>query len=503
MKFIIKGDYFGGKFHKGVESKIHGADDTIVNHSPADLNLLLWECPINYGHIDKTLESAQKGFHLWKKTDTKERVNYVKRYQEQVINKKDELALAIALETGKPLWESHTEVNAVIQKADVVIKDSLPQITTKIIEDVLPKTDGIVSHRPIGPSLVVGPFNFPCHLANGQILNALLAGNSIIFKPSEKTCLSGQLLMECFHQAEFPLGVVNLLQGKGESVRRILKSKAIKGVFFTGSKESGLKILESTFRDLGKLVCLELGGKNTTIIHHDASVKHTLLELLKSCFLTTGQRCTSTSLVAIHEKIKDEFIEKFHDLAKKIIIDHPVDFSQDPFMGPLIDGQSLDTYLLYIGMAKREGMEQIMRGKKITKKHPGHYVTPSIHYTEKFNKKSHFLTSEIFAPSCTFIPYSEIESAIEMANSTEYGLASAVFTQNEEVSKTCLEEIDAGLININRSTVGASGRLPFGGVKNSGNYRPAAASTMESCIYPVSSLKIKEEDLTPLKGLKE
>ena len=272
------------------------------------------------------------------------------------------------LKTGKPLWEAYTEVNAVISKVDVTINESLPRIATKTIKEILPQTEGALYYRPIGPCFIVGPFNFPCHLANGQILSALVAGNSIIFKPSEKTCYSAQLLMECFDNANFPVGVVNMLQGEGESARRILKNKAIKGVFFTGSKEIGLKVLEYTNQDLGKLVNLELGGKNTTIIHKDASLKHALAELLKASFLTTGQRCTSTSLVVIHRDIKEKFIDNFHDLAKKIVIDHPIDFTEEPFMGPLIDQQALDTYLLYMGMAKREGLEEIMRGKQISKK---------------------------------------------------------------------------------------------------------------------------------------
>ena len=204
----------------------------------------------------------------------------------------------------------------------------------------------------------MGPFNFPCHLANGQILNALIAGNSVIFKPSEKTCYSGQLLIDCFHQAGFPKGVINLIQGDGETASRITKNKNIKGVFFTGSKEVGLKILENTYKDLSKLVALELGGKNTSIIHNDANLDLVLPELLKACFMTTGQRCVSTSLVPIHESIADQFIEKFHSYTKRLVIDHPIDHSEVPFMGPLIDEASLKNYLNYMGMAKREGFEE-------------------------------------------------------------------------------------------------------------------------------------------------
>ena len=504
MKFILKGDYFNSNFHLPQKSGTDSADRFIKRECPADLDTLLWECGIKFGHVTKVVESSSKGFKTWKAKSFEERISYLKRYQEVVLSKKDEIATAIALETGKPLWEAHTEVSNIAAKVDVTIKDSLPRIANKSFEKILPDTNGYIYYRPLGPCLVIGPFNFPCHLANGQIIAALMAGNSIIFKPSEKTCYSGQLLIECFDKANFPEGVINLIQGDGETGKRLLAEKAIKGVFFTGSKEVGLAILSATHKDLSKLVALELGGKNSSILCKDTNLEHALTELLKASFLTTGQRCTSTSIIPIHESIKDEFISKFHQLAKKIIIDHPIDFEKEPFMGPLVDQLAVDNYLLFMGMAKREGLEEIMRGKQITKKFKGHYVSPSIHLGKSMDRKSHFLMSEIFGPNCTFIPFKEIDEAIEIANSTEYGLVASVFTQDQTIFKKCLQEIDAGLINLNRSTVGASSRLPFGGVKNSGNYRPASVATIDSCVFQQGSLEVvteKIEDLKNIKGL--
>jgi succinylglutamic semialdehyde dehydrogenase len=308
-------------------------------------------------------------------------------------------------------------------------------------------------------------------------------------------------MIECFHAAGFPAGVINLIQGDGEVARRLTKEKAIKGVFFTGSKEVGKKILEVTHHDLGKQVSLELGGKNTTILHSDANLDHALQELLKSCFLSSGQRCTSTSIVAIHRSIQDSFIERFHDIAKKIIIDHPVEFAREPFMGPLVDQGAVDAYLLFMGMAKREGIQEIMRGKQIDKAKKGHYVTPSIHLAERWNNDSMFLHSEIFGPNVTFIPYDNIDEAIAIANATEYGLAAAVFTKDQAIFQKCVEEIDSGLVNFNRSTVGASAKLPFGGVKNSGNYHPAALTTIDSCVYQMACLEVLSDEAEDIKSI--
>jgi succinylglutamic semialdehyde dehydrogenase len=496
MKYTIKGNYFNGEFHFPITSGPQAVEHFIKRECPSDTETTLWEMPIEYRHIPDVLESSQHGFEFWRKLSVDERIQFLKRYQEQVLSRKDQIAEAISMESGKPLWEAMTEAGALVSKVDVTISDSLPRIQNKHYDEIMPGTKGHVFYKPLGPCAVIGPFNFPCHLANGQILSALISGNSVIFKPSEKTAYSGQLLMECFHEAGFPKGVVNLIQGDGESARRVIRDKSIKGVFFTGSKEVGLKILKETYQDLSKLVSLELGGKNPAIVHSDANLTNALHELVKGCFMTTGQRCTSTSLVVIHDSLIDEFVEKFHALSKQIIIDHPIDFETEPFMGPLVDKRALDSYLLLMGMSKRDGIE---------KKHRGYYVTPSIHVAKGWSDESHFLSSEIFGPNCTIIPYSDFDEAIAISNKTEYGLAAGVFTKDHTLYEQAVRDLDIGLVNLNRSTVGASSKLPFGGVKNSGNYRPAAVSTVDACVYQMASLEITSDDpceLSSIKGLK-
>lgn len=501
MSFKLQGNYFHGQFHLPPLSGPQATEIILKRECPANTEQVLWSAPIDYRHIDRIIDSANEGFKTWKKTSLQERIVLFKNYQEEIKKISDELSYAIALEVGKPLWEAKTEVNAIINKVDVTINDSLKRIENTLIENIMPDTTGKITYKALGPCFVIGPFNFPCHLANGQILSALIAGNSVIFKPSEKTFYSAQLMSNAFHQAGFPRGVFNFLLGDGEAARRIIKEKSIKGVYFTGSKDIGLQILQNTYQDLGKMVCLELGGKNTTIIDEDSLNDFTLAELIKSCFWTSGQRCTSTAIVAIHRKIASEFIEKFHQLAKKLVVDHPTEYEQVPFMGPLVDKKSMDTYLSFMSMAKREGIEEVMRGKQLERKFPGYYVSPSIHLAKKLDTKSHFLQSEIFGPNCTFIPYDTIEEAVDIANSTEYGLACSIFTKDKNKFEHCLEHIDTGLLNWNRSTVGASARLPFGGVKNSGNHRPAALTTIDSCVYPLSTLHLHKQDESELSKI--
>lgn len=283
MEFTLRGDYFEGQFthSSGVTpSDVSKSDESISKTCPANTDQKLWDALISYQNIEKTIASAQKGFETWRKTPLEERINCLKAFQKAAEAKKERIAMAIALETGKPLWESMTEAGAVTAKVNVTLADSLERVRDQRISQVLPNIDGHIIKKPIGPCLVVGPFNFPCHLANGQILAALLTGNSVIFKPSEKTMYSAQLLAECFDEAGFPKGVVNLINGTAKTTQDMIKHPSVKGIFFTGSMAVGKKILEAVGTDLTKLVALELGGKNATILHSDTDIDHALPELL-------------------------------------------------------------------------------------------------------------------------------------------------------------------------------------------------------------------------------
>lgn len=497
MEMTLKGDYFDQGFHQRNE-----ADETIKKICPANKKQVLWEAQVSYSHIEAVVNSAKQGFEAWRKLSFEQRIDYLKKFQASVQKRKDDIAKAIAWEVGKPYWEALTEAAALDGKVNVTINDSLARIQTKTTDNILPQVKGHTLFKPHGVSLVIGPFNFPCHLANGQILSSLLAGNSVIFKPSEKTIYSAQLLIECFHEAGFPPGVINLINGTAHTSSSLVEHPVIKAVFFTGSKAVGLKILEKTHKNLHKMVALELGGKNATIIHKDAHLEHALVELMRSAYLTTGQRCTSTSHVFVHEKIKDQVIDEFKKLTERIIVDHPVNYQTEPFMGPLIDEYAQKLYLDAAAMGTKIGAQELVKAKVIDD--TGYYVSASLSYLEKPDPRSKYFQQEIFGPHCCLIPYSDLEEAIELANATEYGLASAIFTADLKNYELAKRDLQAGLINLNRSTVGASAKLPFGGVKSSGNFRPAAVAMIDHCVASVSSLETLDtsSQFTSLKGLK-
>jgi succinylglutamic semialdehyde dehydrogenase len=455
---------------------------------PANDEQVLWEFQENLSHSEDALNLSALAFKQWRQTSLSERINLLKKYGELVQAKAEQIAYAIAWETGKPLWEAKTEAGALASKVQITITESLQRIEKQNFPNIMPDTEGVVQFKPLGVTVVIGPFNFPCHLANGQILSALLTGNTVIFKPSEKTVLSAQIMSECFLQAGFPQAVYQVVNGGAETAKILTSAPVTKGVYFTGSRAVGKILARQNAERLDQLLALELGGKNASILFKDASIENSLGELLKACFLTSGQRCTSTGNLIVHESLYQEFCDRFLAISQRIIVDHPIEFKTEPFMGPLIDAQAKKVYFDYLQRLQAEGGELLLPSKEYDLAFNGQYCSPTISTVQCFKPDIGFIKEEIFAPHVTIIPFREPEEAIEIANCSPYGLSAAAYTQDQSLINKCLLEIDAGIININRSTVGASSKLPFGGVKDSGNHRPAAVSMVDHCVSPCSTL---------------
>lgn len=494
-----KGNYIAGRF---VEPRDKVGE--IVIKSPADLTDVLGAFPYSYRDVEDATMAAREAFKTWRKTKLSERAALLQKYKEALKKMDARLAEVIAREMGKPLWEAKQEVATMINKVDVTLNDGLKPVTSYEIPGILDNTLGACRFRPHGVFVVVGPYNFPGHLANGHIVPALATGNTVIFKPSEKSPGVGQLMAEAIHEAGFPKGVFNLVQGEREVGRRLAVSERVDGVLFTGSYDVGLKIKQDTLQQHWKLLALEMGGKNSAIIADDADLNWALYETLTGAFVTTGQRCSSTSRVIVHRSLLDQYVQKFHERAKAFTIGHPLD---NPFMGPLVDELAVDKYLKFLGIASREGCDIVMRGKQLETDYRGHYVTPSICIVRNNAlaavRKSVYQQTEIFGPNVAIYAYDEIEEAVELANATQFGLVFSVFTKNHEKYEAMASELQAGLINWNRSTVGASSKLPFGGLKRSGNHFPTAVAAASYCMYPVASLEVAEPRpvASPLPGL--
>jgi succinylglutamic semialdehyde dehydrogenase len=488
FKPLVKGNYINGEFLLPDDP-----NGTWVDRSPADFSDELGVIEYSYAALDQAVNFAHQEFRKWKTTPIAERAEYLKKYQSELKKRSEEIVEIIAREAGKPLWEAKTELTAMLNKVDVTIQESMKLVSDFEIQGIMENTRGYCHYRPLGVMAVVGPFNFPGHLPNGHIIPALLTGNTVVFKPSEKTPLVGQVMAECFHAANLPPGVFNLVQGEKEVGRRLSIHEKVAGVLFTGSYEVGVRIKQDTLLQHWKVLALEMGGKNPSIVWEDADLDLALYETLVSGYVTAGQRCSATSRIIVHRNVFDQFLNKFHNRAKAFSIGHPI---ENPFMGPLIEQGAVDRYMKFLGIAVREGCEMVMRGKPLDLKHKGNYVTPSICLVKDNSleaaKKSVYQQTEIFGPNVAIIPVDDLDHAIQLANCTHYGLVASVFSKNRKNFEKCFDELDMGLINWNKSTVGASSRLPFGGFKKSGNHTPTALTAPLYCTAPVSSLEVAD-----------
>ncbi|MEM1349736.1 MAG: aldehyde dehydrogenase family protein, partial [Myxococcota bacterium] len=425
---------------------------------------------------------AQPG---WDKLGLEARRALVGRFGEELDKRHDELARAIAAEAGKPLWEARGEAAALNKKIQIMSAAGLEYTR----ERVLHHGSGRAVYRPLGVLAVLGPFNFPLHLPNGHIIPGLLTGNTVVIKPSEHTGASMQLYVECAEAAGFPPGVVNLVQGPGPVGATLAAHPGVDAVLFTGSYETGLRIKRATLEQPGKMLALEMGGKNTSIVLDDAQREQAAHEIFQAAFLTAGQRCTATSRVAVHASLAEELIERLAQLIGRVTVGDTL--SEDPFMGPLIDERAMERFLSAQQDDEGGRLEAIVRGARTREDLDGNFVTPGLWRVHEFDPHGSHQGEELFGPDVVLYTFETDEQAVEIANGTDYGLAMSVFTEDESRFERLGYELRAGVLNMTRSTVGASSMLPFGGVKKSGNHRPAAVTAGLYTTFPQAQMRVE------------
>ena len=327
------GSYVKGRFHKPPKNSF-----TKKHISPADFKDLLFTWPEeNHMEIERAVQAGKTAYKDWSKLPLKERMEKLSPLKALIKKNIKNWAEVISRETGKPLWESEGEVKSLISKVDFVLKEGLKRVQ----EFAVPKANGRVRFKSRGLLLVIGPFNFPMHLPLGQILPALALGNTVLFKPSEKTPASAQKLTQAFDQLDLAPGVFQMIQGGAETSKKLCQNQQINGILFTGSFEVGQKIKEMTVKDFSKILVLEMGGYNSALIWESADLDLAVKETLKGCFWTAGQRCSSTSQIILHKKIAKDFTKRFLEAAQKLQGDH---WSKKPFMGSLIDSKALQAF---------------------------------------------------------------------------------------------------------------------------------------------------------------
>jgi succinylglutamic semialdehyde dehydrogenase len=462
--------YINGEWKKG-------GGIAFSSYNPATDELLWQGNAASSQDLDEALEAAQQAFPKWSESFER-RLEIIKKFQSIIEARKEKLSEALAQETGKILWDARSEITAMIGKLGFCIQAHAERTGTKFGEGLGFKT--ALRHKPHGIVAVYGPYNFPAHLPNGHIIPALLAGNCVIFKPSELTPRVAEKMIECWHEAGIPQGVVQLVQGERDTGKYLAAHKDLDGLFFTGSSDTG-KILHQQFSTQPqKILALELGGNNPLVVHDIADVKAAAYWTIQSAYMTTGQRCTCARRLIVPEG-NNAYIEALIAMAKTLRVGSYNEMPE-PYMGPLISNKEADRLLAAQAELLKTGGKSLLTMKRLYENKP--FVTPAlIDVTDIKDRQD----QEWFGPLLQLIRVPDFDTAIVEANNTQFGLSSGIFTDSRDNYEIFLQRIKAGVANWNRPLTGSSGNLPFGGVGMSGNHRPAAYYAADYCAYPIAS----------------
>ena len=454
----------------------------IVSYEPAT-GQELFRKPVD--DVDAAVARAREAFPAWASRPIANRMEFVRRFANEVRAAAEEFAELIARETGKPLWEAKTEVEAVINKVEISISAYMERTGQKKLDSAL---GGIaaVRHKPHGIMAVLGPYNFPAHLPNGHIVPALIAGNTVIFKPSEKTPAVGALLVECFRRAGIDNDVVQVLIGGPDEGKALVAHPQVDGILFTGSAQAGIAINRKCATNPGKILALEMGGNNPIVVTKTPKVEDAALLIIRSAFTTAGQRCTAARRLIVTEDMYDQTVEAVKNLIGKIIVDEP--FAEPaPFMGCVIDNQAADQLTESFLYLLSNGGKAIRHLKRLKDDAP--FVAPALIDTTAMEERPDV---ELFGPLLQVIKVPDLDSAIVEANNTRFGLSASLIGGSPEDFSLFWANIRAGIVNWNQPTNGASSKAPFGGLGLSGDHRPAAYYAADYCAYPVASSEVEQ-----------
>nr|MBB5291306.1 succinylglutamic semialdehyde dehydrogenase [Brevundimonas basaltis] len=458
---------------------------------------VVWEgAAATPAEVQVAVDRARAAFPDWADRPRQNRIDAVKRYQAVLKERAPKIAEAISRETGKALWETTTELAAMQGKVDISIRAYDERTGERTADTAFGQAT--LRHRPHGVAAVLGPFNFPGHLPNGHIVPALLAGDTVVFKPSEETPLVGQLMAKAFEAADLPPGVVNVVQG-GRDTGAALLDSGIDALMFTGSGAAGAHFRRKFADDPHVILALELGGNNPLVVWDAADAEAVAGMVVQSAFITTGQRCSCARRLIVPEGREGDAIVA----AVESIIDRltfaPWNSTPEPYGGPLISVKAAEAALK--ALQERIDMgAKVIRGSGPVGNLPGAFVKPAIIDVTGVDVPD----EEMFAPFLSVTRVSSFEAAVAEANATRYGLSAGLVSDDPANWDRFIRRIRAGVVNFNRPTTGAAGDMPFGGLGASGNHRPSAYYAADYCAYPVASFEAEsvKNIESEIKGLR-
>ena len=438
--------------------------------------------------VQHAAQAARNTFDAWALTPLAERIAICTRFRDLLKANAEDLAQTIAEEVGKPLWEARTEVTTMANKVDISVQAygaRTGEAAAKVADG-----DAVLRHRPHGVFGVFGPYNFPGHLPNGHIVPALIAGNTIVFKPSEYAPRTAVKTVQLWEQAGLPAGVVNLVNGGRNTGIALGQNALLDGVLFTGSCQTGVALHKQFGGQPGKMLALEMGGNNPLVVWDvkdvDAAVHHAVM----SAFISAGQRCTCARRLVVQDNAAgDAFIKRLVEVAAKLTVG-PSNADPQPFMGPVVSAAVAARLVQAQADMVAKGGVTLLQMKQPDPS--AGFVTAGI---VDVTKAQGIPDEEWFGPLLQIYRVADFDSAVKVANNTEFGLAAALLSNDEALWKRFSVQARAGIVNWNRPTTGAASSAPFGGVGKSGNHRPSAYYAADYCAYPVASIETSELEL--------
>jgi succinylglutamic semialdehyde dehydrogenase len=467
--------FINGQWQAGHGELLHSID-------PLDQNVVWEGQTADADDVDRAIAAARQAFRPWRRQSLEARIDIARRYASTLEARKDDLARTISQETGKPYWEALTEIGAMIGKIEISVKAYHERTGEKHSD--LPDGEAVLRHRPHGVVAVFGPYNFPGHLPNGHIVPALIAGNTVVFKPSELTPAMGEAIAQCWQAAGLPEGVFNLVQGARDTGIALAQHPGIDGLFFTGSSQVGELLHKQSGGQTGKILALEMGGNNPLIVDEDIDEDAALHHVLFSAFISAGQRCTCARRLFVPRGERgDAFLQKLIDASTRLKVGRWSDDEQ-PFMGSVVSLQAAQGLLQAQQNLVSKGGKVLLAMREAEAGTA--LLTPGIiDLTEARDVPD----QEYFGPLLSVYRYDTFEQALAGANNTRYGLSAGLLSNNKARYDEFLEEIRAGIVNWNKPITGAASTAPFGGVGASGNHRASAYYAADYCAYPVASME--------------
>ncbi len=458
----------------------HG--DSFESTNPAD-NELIWSGrAATTSDVDAAYAAARQAFATWQHLPLEQRELYCRKFADYIRANGDTLQLLISQETGKPLWESKTEVATVIGKIELSIDALRARRRTQSFE--MSGFQAVTRYKPHGVLCVLGPYNFPAHLPNAHIVPALLAGNTVVFKPSELTPAVGTWLAQAWQAAGLPAGVINLINGGRDTGQAAANHPQLDGLLFTGSSQGG-RALHRAFADAPhKILALEMGGNNALVVDRVTAIDAAVYQILLSGFSTAGQRCTcARRLIVVENEQTQTLLQTLQQKLRQLRYGYYTD-QTEPFYGTVISRQAgqhiLQSFQNAVDAGARVWCPVTSQRQNPALLSPGliEWIDPTVAADE-----------EVFGPMLSIFCVPDLTAAIDLANRSQYGLSAGLLSDSQEAYDQFISTIRAGIVNWNRQTTGASGKLPFGGCGMSGNHRPAGYFSADYCSYPIASLE--------------